>query len=288
MGEIGFRKDVSSLVEQHALVVVSGAVVTQEQSPYGGIAGHECSLCCCAVIVLLGFTLLVGVVCALMVEQVDPSDSLCQFGQVSRIRAIGIRTGLFCRNDEVAVGYDSAIGACPVGSQLDVVDLTDRNLQIVDHVATDVRQRGLLSEEEATARNTVVEGQRADTDTLVVVDNRFALCIDGMEHHIIFQLVAKQLLLHLQQGFECLMGINMKRCGTAQHTKGAHHADKPQAVVAVEMRDKDGLNLHEVDASLAQLQLRSLTAIHHKLLVPERYHLRRGVVVHRWHGAPTT
>ncbi len=142
------------------------------------------------------------VVSRVVIKQIDPFDELAQLWFVPCVAAIGIGTRRSGRHGETAVGYRLAVWRHPVGTILDVVDLADRHLITVNHIATDMRQRGLLPEEEATAWDAVVERKGLYGQTTVVVDDLMLVGIHGMKHDIELQAITEQVHLFLQQSLE--------------------------------------------------------------------------------------
>ena len=136
------------------------------------------------------------------------------------------------------MGHHFPILFHPSGASLDVVDLTDRNLQVVDHVTTDMRQCGFLTEQIAAARHTVLERNGLHGHTLILVDHLLKCRLNGMEHHLIFQSVTEHIHLCLQHRFQCRRCIDMQGSRTSQHTKGTDHTNQSEAVVTMQMRDE--------------------------------------------------
>lgn len=65
----------------------------------------------------------------------------------------------------------------PVGTSLNIVYLTERNTIEVDHVAADMRQRGLLAEEITSTRHTMLQWDGLYCQTSVLIDHSTSLCV---------------------------------------------------------------------------------------------------------------
>lgn len=75
--------------------------------------------------------------------------------------------------------------------------------------------------------------------------------------------------------------MDMQRCCTPQHAECGYHPDKPEAMVAMQMGNKNVANARETHARTTELYLGALSAVYHEHLVAQLYHLRRCIVAQR-------
>ena len=74
------------------------------------------------------------------------------------------------------------------------------------------------------------------------------------------------------------MGMDMEGGGTPQKSESRDHADKSEAMVTMQMRDKHPTKLGEMEMGLPQLHLRSFCTIKHQQAVSHLYELGRCIV----------
>ena len=173
--------------------------MTEQQAPCPGLLGDKGCLARCAVIIDLGTVLILRGIGAFVIEHRHVFYSFIQVGQIARIAAVGITAGCVGWLHQPAVGHDVALGCRPVSAVLDVVDLRERNAVIVYHVATDVRQGGLLAEDVATAGYTMAQRHRLYGDGMVFVNHFLLGCIYGNKLYFIGHALHKEVHLLLKQ-----------------------------------------------------------------------------------------
>ena len=69
------------------------------------------------------------------------------------------------------------------------------------------------------------------------------------------------------------MGKDVEWGGASQHAERGYHANKTEAVVAMNMRDEDCLYLCERHTKLSKLQLRTFSTVNHKEFSPYLHNL---------------
>lgn len=249
--------------------------------------GHLGSLACGTVVIEPGARTTRVVVGTLMVEYVYAPYQAMQPRHIARVATIGIATRGLGRHGEPLVGHFYPIGRSPSGPVLDIVDITERYLIEVYHVAADVGERSFLAEKVAAARHAMVQGNGRNGKATVLVDHLRHGGVYGMKDDLELQSRAKGGHLHVKHGAQLFRCIDMQRGRPTQHTERGNHADEAKAMVAMKMGDKDTAYACEMDAGAAQLYLRALTAVDHKHLLAYLHHLRRGIVMERRQRAAT-
>ena len=112
----------------------------------------------------------------------------------------------------------------------------------------------------------------------VFIDNLMDGCIDSMELDVVARVLAEERKLGFEHRSQFLRGMYMERCRSPQHAKSTEHAYQTEAVVAMQMRDKDMTQLGETHRSTTQLHLRTFATIYHELLATTVHDLRRCVM----------
>ena len=99
-----------------------------------------------------------------------------------------------------------------------------------------------------------------------------------MELDIISQVVCEESDLLLQNGAQLLRRVDVERCRPSHQSEGGDHANQSEAVVAVQMGDKDMPQLRETDTASAELHLRTLSTVEHQETVAHLHQLRGSIV----------
>ena len=126
-----------------------------------------------------------------MIERRHPLQPFVQGGDVTGVAAIGICPGSLSRRYESLVLDHFPLGCRPVGASLDIVHLTDGNAVEINHIATDMRQLGLFTEQVSATRHPVFQGNGLDRQRAVFVDNLLLLGIHRMEVDLVVEIVAE-------------------------------------------------------------------------------------------------
>ena len=75
---------------------------------------------------------------------------------------------------------------------LDVVDLRRGDAVHVNHVAANMRQRGLLAEEVSGAGHAVVQGDGLYRERVILIHHLLLLRVDGMELYTVADVVVEE------------------------------------------------------------------------------------------------
>ena len=118
-------------------------------------------------------------------------------------------------------------------------------------------------------------GNGSHREATVFIDNGSRRGINRMELDLVFKSLTVSLHLHLQDGLQLRRSMDMQRCCTPQHAECGYHPDKPEAMVAMQMGNKNVANARETHARTTELYLGALSAVYHEHLVAQLYHLRR-------------
>ncbi len=281
VAQMAFCEDFSGFVEQNLLVFVACAVMPQKKLPDLGIAGHHRRLFRRCVEVFFGVVKLVVGVSAFVVEHVHVFHDLMKRRHIAGIAAIGVTARWFGRSHEAAVGDDFPVFSRPVGTVFNVVDLADGNLVEVYHLSADVGQRRLFTEKIAAAGHAMLQRNRLDRQAFVFVNDCLFCGIDGVEFDFVFEVVAKHFELRPQHLLELGRRENPQRLCATEQSESADHSNHSKAMVAVQVREKNGGKSCEGDVRTSQGDLRALAAVNHKEFAANLDDLRTRVVLQR-------
>src|SRR5574344_84693 len=248
--------------------------MSQQQLPHSGITCHLSCLSCRRVMIHFGAVLTVAGIRTLMIEGIHTAKQLMQGRNITCITAVGITACLVGRHDQHTVGYYLAFLIGPVCPILDIIYLTHRYAIHINHVSAYMRQCRFLPEEETTAWHTMTQRYRLNRQTMVFIDYLIFGRIYRMEFHLKFQASAEQLKLFCQHCLQFPSSIYMQRSRTSKHTEGRYHADKAEAMVAVQMGDKHLINLGESEFGTSQLHLCTFATVYHHQFLAYFHHLR--------------
>ena len=276
--QIGIFEHLFGFPEQHILVFIPRTVVPQQQLPHPGIAGHHRGLSGGGVIVFLGRLEFVFAIGTLVVEGIDALDQLVERWHIAGVAAIGIASRRIGRTDKAAVGNHLAVGHRPIGTVLDIVHLADRNLIGLHHLRTDMGQQRLLADEIAAGGKAMLQRDGLHRDGTVLIDHSVAGGVDGMELHLEAQVVSKEVYLAAQDGAERLRAVDMEGGRPPHQTEGGDHANEAEAMVAMQMGDKDMTQFGKPRMTPTQLRLRALCTIEHQQLLTHFHHLGGSVM----------
>ncbi len=141
--------------------------------------------------VLLSQQQIVLTIGAFMVKRRNAFQSFVQRRNITRVAAIGVGSWWFCGSHETAICYHFTIGSDPIGTGLDIIQLTDGNFVEVYHVTTDMWQQVLLAENIPATGHPMFQRNRLDSQRTVVVDDLLLTGINSMEINLIVEVVAE-------------------------------------------------------------------------------------------------
>lgn len=248
VGQECVREHCFGLIQQYSLIIIARRIVPQKQLLHASIASHRSSLAGSRVCIFLSQLDVVLTIGALMIERGDMLKALVQIGDITSVTAIGIRARLLCRLHQPTVRHMLAVGCYPVGTSLDVIDLTDGNLIEVYHITADMRQHRFLAKQESAARHAMLKRDAFNRQRTVFVNHLLTGGFYGMEVNLIVEIVAEQFHLLLQDVFHRGRCIDGQPCSPPKQPKGAEHAYQAEAVIAVQMGDEDSTDFGEADA----------------------------------------
>ena len=255
--------------------------MSQDQLADSGGPRYLCGLLRCAVVVELGAVGAGFVVGTLMIKHGSAFHELMQLGHIARVTTVSIAARWVCRESKARIGDYRAILGRPVCAVLDVGDMTYGDMIEVYHVPTYVRECPFLTKKETATRHTMLKGNGSHREATVFIDNGSRRGINRMELNLVFKSLTVGLHLHLQDGLQLRRSMDMQRCCTPQHAECGYHPDKPEAMVAMQMGNKNVANARETHARTTELYLGALSAVYHEHLVAQLYHLRRCIVAQR-------
>ena len=122
----------------------------------------------------------------------------------------------------------------------------------------------------------------------VLKDDLMLRSVNSMKLNTILKSITEKVHLRVKQRLEGFRRIDMQRSGAAKHAKGRDETDETEAMIPMEMRDEDGLDLRKTDMRAAQLNLRTLATVDHKELSPNLHDLGGGKMFQRGQRASTT
>lgn len=98
-----------------------------------------------------------------------------------------------------------------------------------------------------------------------------------MKLHFILHILAKEVYLRTKQRFQLGKGMNVQRGSmpAPQHAQSGNEPYQPEAMIAVQMTDKDMSEPSKSLPTISHLKLSALAAVNHKLLPAPKDELRR-------------
>ena len=145
-----------------------------------------------------------------MIKTRDILQLVGQGWKVGCVGAIGVGTHRVGWRCEQMIGYECAIGLCPVHASLDVVDLREGNLKMVDGITADVARGWLFPKQIAATGDAMGEGNGGNGHRAVFVNDLWGLCVYLMQDNGIRGVGTKVVYLWLKEFFEILWCINME------------------------------------------------------------------------------
>ena len=131
--------------------------MSQKKFAYTRISSYSSSLSSRTVIIEFSPVLILRSISTLMIKHRNPLYLFCQPRNKPGITAISITAGSSGRHYQSGIRYYIPLLRCPVSSILDVINLAYRNLVIIYHITTDMRQCRFLSEDVPTTRHTMLQ-----------------------------------------------------------------------------------------------------------------------------------
>ncbi len=159
------------------------------------VARNHCRLLRCRVIIEAGTVGAGTVVGGVVVKEVHTLYSLVEIGHIASVGAIGIGAWRVGRTGEAVVRHDVSVGRGPVSTVLDITYLAYGYAVEINHVTSDMRQRGLLAEDVSATGNAVVEGYSLHSQAAVLEHHLLFGGVDGMKLNLKLQPVAKHVHL---------------------------------------------------------------------------------------------
>jgi hypothetical protein len=222
-----------------------------------------------------------------MIEGANSLNALVQSGNIACVAAVGVRTRRVRRFDKTTVRDVFSLFRSPVGTCFDVVNLTDGYMIEVYHVTPDVWLAGLFTEQIATTRHTMFQGDALYCQGTVFVDYFLNRSVNRMKVYFIVEIVAEQSHLPVQDVFHFLWSIDSQTGCSPQQPKGAEHSYQPEAMVAMQVGNENGTDLGKADTGAPQLNLRAFSAIYQEQFSPHLHHLRGCIVTNCGQSAAT-
>ena len=155
--EYGIREDVFSLIEKDILVIIACTEMTKDKSFDVGIPCHLRRLCCRAVIIDAGTLNRRGIVCALMIENINIGEHGVELRHIAGVAAISVAACRVCWRGETFVGNLLAFIGRPSGSCTDIVQLREGYAIEINHVSTNMPVALFLTEDITATGYTMVQ-----------------------------------------------------------------------------------------------------------------------------------
>ncbi len=231
----------------------------------------------------LGQFLVIASESRLMVEQGYAIDIRHYVGFVCCIRDIGIAFRRCWVDDQLFTrDYLACNGVDPRATILYVDNIWDRKSVFEDSILLDIRLLRLFAENEATSRDAVFEGYALHRYALDIQHYLRELVVEGDEIDFERYIVAEEIDLLLQHLLVSRVGNDSEGCSSVEQRHSRYQADKAEYVVAVEVRNADEINSHEIDMHTSELELSSLGAVDKKYAAANRQDLSRRHSVRDW------
>ena len=109
-------------------------------------------------------------------------------------------------------------------------------------------KRWFFTEQEPAGRQTMLKRNGTNCQRAVFVDNSKLFSINRMEGHLETEMPTEQFNLCMKHRPQFSRCIDMERRHAPLKSEGADHTNQSKAMVAVDMGNKNSLNLVEIDA----------------------------------------
>ena len=136
----------------------------------------------------------------------------------------------------------------------------------------------LLTDEIATAGHTMLQGNTLDSDATILVDHLSLRGVYRMELDLEAQIVGVELYLMFEFWPQFSRSMHMEGCYAPHQPEGGNHTDESEAMVAMQVGDKDMSQFGKTHPALAQLHLGALGTVEHQNLLTHLDNLRRCVM----------
>ena len=163
---------------------------------------------------------------------------LMQFGQIASVAAVSITARRVGRACQSTARYHVAVFVSPRRAVLYVVYLRHGDMVEVYHVAAYMRQCRFLAEQISGTWETVLQRYGLDGKTAVLINHLLTRRVDSMKLYLIVEVVAESGEERVKNGAKFLRSIDGKWHGTSEQSEGREHADKSEAMVAMDMTDE--------------------------------------------------
>ncbi len=278
VGKDGVGENALSLLQESIFVLNGGAEMAYAKLPHPCISSQGGCLQGCGVHGLFRSECTFVEIGRFVIEQIDAINNVFQLWQIDGIGAVGIRARRCGWRGEAFVRDDDAVLGCPRSTGLDVIDLADRNAIGVYHLPSDVWQVRLLAEKIAAGGKPVLQGDAADRDAAVFVNEVVPSRIDGMEEHFVLNLGIVSAHEELEQFAHLLRAVYVELGSTAQQVHRAYQSRQSEDVVTMVVADEDMSDAHHGEPHPLHLSLHALATIYHEEFAPHVQDLRGGLV----------
>ena len=204
-----------------------------------------------------------------MVEQVDACGQPRRLGREGRVRQVGVRPRLVGAVGQLLVVQRLARiephGFAPFGGG----DLRDREAVFRDFEFVDVQRRLLFAEEVAARGDAVAQRDAPYFERTVFEERPMTGRIDLVPLHVVGQFaveIAQVAGENLSERGRC---IDRQRRAAAVKPERREQREEPEAVVAVQVREKDGPQPQRIDPVAEQLLLRTFPRVDEVVLLVE-------------------
>jgi hypothetical protein len=124
----------------------------------------------------------------------------------------------------------------------------------------------------------VSEWERLNGYGVVFKNDRMLGRVNAMKMYGVVHPFAEEVYLWLHQCLQCIVGIDVQRCGAPQQPECRYESHQPETMVAMQVRNEDVVYEREMYVSSAQLQLCAFSTVYHEQFVPDFYNLGTWVV----------
>ena len=119
----------------------------------------------------------------------------------------------------------------------------------------------------------MLERNRQDLHTMIMINNCMLCRIDRIEFHLKTQIVGKESYLTIENRSQFLRTIDMQRRRTPYKSEGGNHPDQPETVITMQMGYKHMTQFRETYLATSQLHLRTFCTVEHEHLTTHLNHL---------------
>lgn len=182
-----------------------------------------------------------------MEKQIDSFYLFRYGGKINRIRTIGITAWSSRGTGETGIGYHLSFRRNVIRTVLDAVQFVHRHLIKVYHVAQDMIGARLLGKQKTAARHAMPQRNGCHRKRTVFINQGGFFRLERVEEDFIGHLMIEECKHRRKKFFQTFGRVDMQVGCTPQEIKCGYQSRQPEAVVAMQVGDKDTVQTRELE-----------------------------------------